>query len=144
MYKYDGKHIQVSCAIIESNGLVLAAQRSREMAMPFKWEFPGGKIKLGEDAEGCLERELMEEMGLRIAIKGSLRLSTHEYPTFTITLHPFVCEITGGAMVLHDHQAVLWLPPSELFTLDWAAADLPVIEAYRQSLASILSKKRSF
>ncbi len=134
MYKYDGKHIQVSCAIIENNGLVLAAQRSREMAMPGKWEFPGGKIKLGEDAKVCLERELMEEMGVRITLKRPLPPSTHEYSTFTITLHPFVCEITGGVMALHDQQAVLWLPPSELFTLDWAEADLPVIEAYRQSL----------
>jgi len=47
-------HLYVTCAIIEKDSLVLAAQRSRTMAMPMKWEFPGGKIKSGETPEHCL------------------------------------------------------------------------------------------
>ena len=42
-------HIHVTCAIIERNGLVLAARRSALMQLPLKWEFPGGKIRAGED-----------------------------------------------------------------------------------------------
>ena len=52
-------HIHVTCAIIERDGLVLAARRSRSMRMPLKWEFPGGKIEPGESPEACLHRELM-------------------------------------------------------------------------------------
>ena len=57
----DGKKIEVSCAIIERDGLVLVAQRSETRAMPLKWECPGGKIKQGEEPDTCLKRELMEE-----------------------------------------------------------------------------------
>ena len=59
-YECDGKNIDVSCAIIERDGLILAAQRSEAMAMPLKWEFPGGKVKQGEEPDTCLKRELME------------------------------------------------------------------------------------
>lgn len=52
----DKKHILVTCAIIERDGLVLAAQRSAVMSMPLKWEFPGGKIKPDETPEKCFRR----------------------------------------------------------------------------------------
>ena len=100
------------------------------MSLPLKWEFPGGKIDPGESSEECLRRELIEEMGIGVRVWRSLPPSTHHYPTFTVTLHPFVCSIEAGKIVLHEHAAIAWLPPEELHTLDWAAADLPVIESY--------------
>jgi 8-oxo-dGTP diphosphatase len=124
-------HIHVTCAIIEQEGLVLAARRSRLMRMPLKWEFPGGKIEPGESPEACLHRELMEEMGIRVAVKREMALSAHEYPAFTITLHPFVCTILSGELVLNEHRAVAWLKPEELPELDWLEADRVVIAAYR-------------
>lgn len=124
------KHIQVTCAIIERDGLVLAAQRSAAMSMPHKWEFPGGKIDPGESPEECLRRELVEEMGVHVRVGASLPVSTHDYPTFTITLHPFICKIEAGEIALHEHAAVTWLPANVLHTLDWAEADVPVIASY--------------
>jgi len=100
------------------------------MSMPHKWEFPGGKIDSGETAEECLRRELQEEIGIQARIGRSLPASTHQYPTFTITLHPFVCIIEEGEIVLHEHAALLWLQPSELHSLDWAEADVSVVAAY--------------
>ena len=58
-------HIQVTCAIIARDGLVLAAQRSAVMSLPLKWEFPGGKINHGESTEECLRRELFEELSIQ-------------------------------------------------------------------------------
>lgn len=124
------KHIHVTCAIIERDGLVLAAQRSAVMSLPLKWEFPGGKIDPGESPEACLRRELMEELGIHVHVGKSLPSSTYQYPTFNVTLHPFVCAIELGEIVLLEHAAVTWLPPDELQTLDWAEADLPVIASY--------------
>jgi len=124
------KHIHVTCAIIEREGRVLATQRSAAMSMPHKWEFPGGKIDPGETAEECLRRELLEEIGIQACIGRSLPASTHHYPTFTITLYPFVCTIEEGEIYLHEHAALLWLPPSQLHTLDWAEADIPVLVSY--------------
>ncbi|MCM2357268.1 MAG: (deoxy)nucleoside triphosphate pyrophosphohydrolase [Geobacteraceae bacterium] len=129
MHQYM-KHIHVTCAIIEKEGMVLAAQRSATMSMPLKWEFPGGKIDPGESPDLCLRRELMEEMGISISIGRELSPNTHQYPTFTVTLYPFVCAIQSGEITLHEHAAITWLPPQELHLLDWAEADIPVIESY--------------
>jgi 8-oxo-dGTP diphosphatase len=123
-------HIHVTCAIIERDGLVLAAQRSAAMSLPLKWEFPGGKIDPGESPEECLRRELVEEMGIHVCVGKSLPSNTHHYPTFIVTLYPFICSIESGEIVLHEHAAIAWLSSVELHTLDWAEADLPVIESY--------------
>ena len=131
------KHIHVTCAIIERNGLVLAAQRSAAMSLPLKWEFPGGKINLGESPEDCLRREILEEMGIQICVGENLPTSTHQYPSFIITLYPFVCTIQSGKIVLHEHSAINWLPPGELYTLNWAEADVPVIESYLSASAGL-------
>ncbi len=127
-------HIQVACAIIERDGLVLAARRSRSMRMPLKWEFPGGKIEPGESPEACLRRELMEEMALCVAAKRAMPCLTHEYPAFTVTLYPFVCEILSGEVTLNEHRAVAWLKPEELPALDWVEADRTLVATYRRDV----------
>lgn len=124
------KHIHVACAIIERDGKVLCTQRSASMSMPLKWEFPGGKIDLGESAEECLRRELVEELGLTINIGSVLPPHTHHYENFTVTLYPFVCTIASGVITLHEHSAMVWLLPSQMASLDWAEADWPIIEKY--------------
>jgi len=124
------RHIHVTCAIIERDNLILAAQRSANMSLPLKWEFPGGKIDYGESPEECLRREIVEEMGIQVSVGKSLSATSHNYPTFSVTLHPFVCSIESGEIVLHEHAAIVWLPPEELHNLDWAEADLPVIQSY--------------
>lgn len=123
-------HIHVSCAIIEQHGLVLAAQRSAAMSLPLKWEFPGGKLQPGETPEECLQREIVEELGVQIKLGRGLAASTHHYPAFTVTLYPFVCAIDSGELIMHEHGAIAWLTPEDLPSLDWAEADLPVIQAY--------------
>jgi 8-oxo-dGTP diphosphatase len=126
-------HVHVSCALIECDGLVLAAQRSSTMSLPLKWEFPGGKIHDGETPQACLMRELVEEMGVRVRVGRGLPTVTHHYPDFSVTLYPFVCAIEAGEITLHEHAAILWLPPERLSELDWAEADLPVIDSYLRS-----------
>ena len=58
---------------------------------------------------------------------------TCDYTDFTVTLHPFVCSITSGDIVLHEHRAIKWLLPTELSSLEWPEADMPVIEEYLAS-----------
>jgi 8-oxo-dGTP diphosphatase len=123
-------HYHVACAIIEKGGLVLAAQRSRTMSLPLKWEFPGGKTQSGESPADCLQRELREELGIAVGVREALPPSTHHYPTFTVTLYPFRCAGVRGEIVLHEHAAIAWVTREEMGTLDWAEADLPVIAEY--------------
>ena len=126
------RHLQVACAIIENDGRILATQRSEFMSLPLKWEFPGGKIRAGECPDECLKRELLEELGIEVVIDRSLPTTTHEYATFAVTLHPFVCAISKGEITLYEHMACCWLLPEELSALDWAEADLPLIEKCRK------------
>jgi 8-oxo-dGTP diphosphatase len=124
------RHLHVACAIIEQEGKVLAAQRSASASLPLKWEFPGGKIEADETAEECLQRELLEELGVTVSIDAALSPATHSYADFTVTLYPFACRLTDGNITMHEHHALLWLAPERLPELDWAAADLPVINEY--------------
>ena len=106
------------------------------MSMPLKWEFPGGKIDEGESPEECLKRELIEELGIEVTAVQSMPQTTHHYPSFSVTLYPFICEIVSGEITLHEHSAMVWLPIEELQTLDWAEADLPVIRKYQEQFDS--------
>lgn len=121
------KHLHVTCAIIEKDGLVLAARRGPSMSMPYKWEFPGGKIKAGETHEECIKREILEELGVVVTITSSLAPSTHSYPGLTVTLYPFRCTLHSGRIDLLEHAEIKWLEPEELTSLDWADADVPVV-----------------
>lgn len=131
-------HLHVACAIIEKNGRVLSTQRSAAMSLPLKWEFPGGKIQPNEPTEDCLRRELFEELGIQINVGRALPPHTYCYQTFAVTLYPFVCTVESGELTLYEHAAFVWLPPAELYTLDWAEADLPVIQTYLYSLKAVL------
>jgi 8-oxo-dGTP diphosphatase len=127
------RDIPVVCAILVRDGLVLAAQRSATMRLPLKWEFPGGKIEAGESPEGCLHREILEELGVRLTVRRQLPPSRYLYPQLAVVLYPFVCTIAAGEITLREHAAALWLPPDQLLRLDWAEADRPVLAAFLAS-----------
>ena len=125
--------MRVACAIIEHNEKVLAVQRSERMNLPLKWEFPGGKIQKGERPEQCVVREVAEELNLQIEIVRPLPVVSHDYPNFSVILYPFICAIVYGEISLHEHKALLWMSPIELPSLDWVAADFPIIATYLTS-----------
>jgi 8-oxo-dGTP diphosphatase len=120
--------IQVTCGIIFKDGKILAAQRSEKMSLPLKWEFPGGKLVDGETEEACLKREIQEELHISIKIQRRLYTVTHDYGTFIIELIPFVAEYTSGSLQLQEHFLAGWYTLAELQDLDWAPADLPVLQ----------------
>lgn len=69
-------------------------------------------------------------MSIQVGIEKCLPACTHYYPNFAITLYPFICLLKTEEIVLHEHAALTWLPPGELHSLDWAEADLPVVDSY--------------
>lgn len=123
--------VRVTCAlIINHHEHVLVAQRSNKMSLPLKWEFPGGKIEPNESAENCLIREIREELDIEIAIVNPLNTNFHSYPNITIELIPFVCHYITGEITLKEHVNFKWLPKNELLALDWADADMPILNNY--------------
>jgi 8-oxo-dGTP diphosphatase len=122
--------IRVTCAIIEVEGRVLAVQRSQEMSLPLKWEFPGGKIELGESEEECIIREVSEELNLDIRVLKKMTTSIFDYPNVSIELIPFLATQIGGEIRLKEHIAFMYLSKDLLNTLDWAEADIPIVKEY--------------
>jgi 8-oxo-dGTP diphosphatase len=124
----------VACAIIQNNqNKVLACQRSATMHLPFKWEFPGGKIEENETAEDCLIREIKEELNIEIQIIEQKSVNDHHYPDKSIRLIPFICKHLSGDISLKEHKDFKWLDKTNLLNLDWAAADLPILREYLQT-----------
>jgi 8-oxo-dGTP diphosphatase len=123
--------IEVTCAIIEKDDKVLCAQRSELMKLPLKWEFPGGKLETGETLENCLIREIKEELGIEISIKMKLPPNIHVYDSpKVICLYPFICTIQSGTISLKEHKQVAWLNLNDLKELNWAEADIPILNHY--------------
>lgn len=124
----------MTCAIIEQDGKVLCAQRSETMSLPLKWEFPGGKTKDGESHENGLIREIAEELGVELELLEQLPDNTHEYsPEVIVRLIPFRSKILNGNIELAEHAQVIWLTRDELEKLDWAEADIPIVDHYRKN-----------
>jgi len=120
----------VTCGIILKDSKVLVTQRSEKMQLALKWEFPGGKIEASETDEQCLHRELKEELGIEIEILEKLESKPFHYEKFSINLIPFVANHLSGEIMLHEHRDFKWLTRGELTTLDWASADIPVLESF--------------
>ena len=127
------KIIPVTCALIYEQGKVLCAQRSERMALPLKWELPGGKVEAGESDSECLHREILEELGLEIEILETLEESNYTIDAERgIRLIPFLCRITAGLAEAREHKEIRWVERSRLMELDWANADIPVVQRFME------------
>ena len=129
--------IHVTCAIILDKDRVLVAQRGRNTHLAGQWEFPGGKVIEGESEEACIIREIREELDIEVRPVGRLTENTHDYGEKTIRLIPFICELVSGEPVAREHALVEWYRPEDLRTLDWCAADIPIVD---ELLANSTSK----
>ncbi len=120
--------ITVVCAIIIIENKILVAQRSPNMSLPLKWEFPGGKLEQNEDEISCIRREIKEELDIEIVILKRLIPVTHKYPNSEIDLIPYVVHYQSGKLKLNEHIDYKLLNINELKSLDWAEADIPILK----------------
>ena len=124
-------NIEVVAAVIIQDGKVLCVQRPQndKAYISLKWEFPGGKVELGENREDALLREIQEELAAEIHELQYLITVEHSYPDFHLTMHAYTCALKHGEITLREHVDMKWLSTELLHQLDWAAADLPVVES---------------
>jgi len=123
------KKVEVVAAVIEHEGKILAVRRSVSK-LPYiseKWEFPGGKMEAGETEKQTIIREIKEELHMDILPKDKLLTVEHTYPDFHLTMHTYLCETETSNPTLTEHTAYKWLALEELDILDWAAADVPLV-----------------
>ncbi len=93
-----------------------------------KWEFPGGKLEEGETKIEAIVREIKEELHMDIQVDAFLMTVHHTYPDFQLTMDTFLCSSETDELTLTEHGAFKWLEKTELVELDWAAADVPIVE----------------
>ncbi|MCM3128057.1 (deoxy)nucleoside triphosphate pyrophosphohydrolase [Paenibacillus provencensis] len=121
--------IEVAAAIIEeTDGRMLIARRREGKSQAGLWEFPGGKIEVGESPELCLIRELQEEMNIKIEPYAFFAVNEHTYDTVTIRLIAYKARILGGTIQLSDHDEYKWVQAGELTQYQFAPADIPFVE----------------
>lgn len=126
----EKKKVEVVAAIIKHEGKILCVQRG-DNKLPYisnKYEFPGGKIEPGETTEQTIIREIKEELNMDIRTKEALITIEHEYPDFHLTMHSYICSCEDPTVQLTEHIAYQWLSTNELEGLDWAAADIPIVD----------------
>lgn len=122
--------IHVTCAIIHFDSKILVTQRSEKMKLPLKWEFPGGKLEEDESEADCIKREVLEEINIEIEVQKQISNSVYDYGSFKINLIPFIVNYVSGEIILSEHKDYKLLDKSELLNLDWAEADLPIVEEF--------------
>tara|TARA_R110000772_G_scaffold33146_4_gene80804 strand:- start:89 stop:484 length:396 start_codon:yes stop_codon:yes gene_type:complete len=124
------KKIEVVAGIIFFENQILCVQRPKNKLhyISEKFEFPGGKIEAGETKTEALQRELFEELNISPDIKSLYLTVDHEYPDFELKMHSFICEVETKELILHEHIDQKWLTLKELKKLDWAEADIPIVD----------------
>jgi 8-oxo-dGTP pyrophosphatase MutT (NUDIX family) len=103
--------VEVAAGLIAHEGRYLIAKRRTGVHLAGLWEFPGGKREPGETLEECLQRELFEELSIRI-----------DGP----------CTIGEGRATPLDCAEIRWVHPSEMGQYEFPPADAPVIEALQR------------
>ena len=131
------KNIRVVGAVIIRDELILCAQRNASGKLPWLWEFPGGKIELDESPQDALIREIEEELNCSIAVGEVVTTTTHEYDFAVVELQTFFCSLALGNPVAAEHEAILWLSPDNLDSLDWAPADIPALEIIKRKFLEL-------
>jgi 8-oxo-dGTP diphosphatase len=120
--------ITVAAGILQQDGCILICQRKRTSAFPLQWEFPGGKVEAGEDAQACLRRELREELAIETEIGPELSAFQYTYPNgFQVNLVFFRVNAYTGEMTNQAFEQIVWVEPQDLLNYDFLEADRDLV-----------------
>jgi 8-oxo-dGTP diphosphatase len=122
--------IVVVAAVIErEDRRLLIGQRRLGDTSPFKWEFPGGKVKEGETPEAALARELREELGATLEQAVEIGRVRHHYAgrPEELEIRFFAVKIRKTELVPKPFEQIMWALPRELGNYDFLAANAPLV-----------------
>ena len=124
------KQIEVVAAIIRKDDKIFATQRGYGEWKDW-WEFPGGKMEVGETPEEALVREIREELSAEISVDVFLCTVEYDYPAFHLKMYCYLCSLVTEALHLNEHEAARWLTKDELNSVKWLPADAELISHLR-------------
>jgi 8-oxo-dGTP diphosphatase len=128
----------VAAALINANGDVLVQKRAVDRSMAGLWEFPGGKIEVGESPETALARELVEELGIIVRPEHLTPLSfaSEMLEEKHLVLLLYICTQWKNVPIARDAEAIQWIGVERLCEIEMPPADIPLVEALiRQGVA---------
>lgn len=123
-------HVAVG-VIQDSQGRFLVALRHSHLHQGGLWEFPGGKSEPGETVEQALKRELQEELDISVLTTSPLIKVAHDYGDKQVLLDVLKVESYQGQARGVEHQPIRWVEPEELTTMQFPAANKPIVAAAR-------------
>jgi mutator protein MutT len=118
----------VTAAILINNGKIFIAKRKSLAEGPETWEFPNGKMGLGETPEQCLQRAMQEEFRMSIHIGDLFGESSYEYGQGSIKLMAFRVNWDGGDIISSTHDDFKWVDIADLRSFYFAPADTPFVD----------------
>lgn len=124
--------IEVAAGLIYQQGRYLIARRKSGVHLAGFWEFPGGKREAGESLAECLQRELFEELSIRVDLPIPYRIVRHDYQERIVELHFFRCAIEEGEAAPIDCEEIRWVLPEELTHFEFPPADRVIIDALQR------------
>lgn len=123
-------------ALVDEDGRVLIQQRPPSKAMAGLWEFPGGKVEIGETPEQSLIREMREELAVDVtaACLAPFTFASHAYETFHLLMPLYVCRRWHGRPAPQEGQAIKWVRPGRMEDYPMPPADVPLVAMLRDLL----------
>ena len=132
------KTIRVVAAVIkavnESGEPVIFATQRGYGEFQGGWEFPGGKIEVGESPQEALRREIIEELDTEITIGELVDTVEYDYPNFHLSMDCFWCEVLSGNLILKEHEDARWLLKEQLDDVEWLPADITLVEKIKKEM----------
>ena len=120
--------IRVSAGLLTRSTQLLICQRRADDLHALKWEFPGGKVKDGEDEAACLLRELEEELGIHAILGEELHRSAYTYPNGrSVALTFFHVPSYHGTLVNNVFETVAWVESTQLPQYDFLEGDIAFV-----------------
>jgi len=121
--------LAAAVALVDADGRVLLCKRPQGKPLSGLWEFPGGKVELGERPEAALIRELREELSIDVveSCLAPLTFASHAYDDFHLLMPLFVCRRWKGVARALEGQDLAWVKPLKLRDYPMPPADVPLI-----------------
>ena len=126
------KTIRVVAVIKNENKIFSTARGYGEFKG--QWEFPGGKIEVGETPQEALVREIKEELETTIQVGDLIDTIEYDYPTFHLSMDCYWCDVVEGELKLLEAESARWLSKEELYDVKWLPADILLIEKIMKNL----------